>query len=179
MELSVREITASDVELIVDYFVHADVDFLSGMGADKGKLPERSDWINMLIKELDKPTEDKKLYYILWQLDGQPVGHSNINYINYGNSANMHLHLWNSENRQSGIGTHFLRKTIPFYFDRFRLKTLVCEPYALNPAPNSTLKKLGFRFVRAYETTPGIINFHQKVNRYELTRQEFDNMNGK
>ena len=44
------------------------------------------------------------------------------------------------------------------------LENLYCEPYALNLAPNGTLLKLGFKLVKQYETTPGSINFYQKVN---------------
>jgi len=47
----------------------------------------------------------------------------------------------------------------------------MCEPYALNPAPNKILKKVGFTFIKIYETTPGWINFKQKVNQYEFGKE--------
>jgi hypothetical protein len=33
------------------------------------------------------------------------------------------------------------------------------------------LIKAGFRFIKRYRTTPGLISFEQDVNRYELDRQ--------
>jgi RimJ/RimL family protein N-acetyltransferase len=176
MQLSVREYTAHDIEKIVDYFIQADIDFLKGMGADKRKFPERKPWIELLQKELVKAYHEKSYYYLVWLLDHQPIGHSNVNQIEFGASAQMHLHVWNSERRKSGLGVAFLRRTIPYYFEKLALKKLICEPYSLNVAPNKTLLKVGFKFVRTYETIPGPINFRQIVNRYELTREQFDKM---
>lgn len=175
MNLSVREMKASDIELVVDYFVNADADYLQGMGADKDKLPDRSTWISNLIKELNKPIKEKGNYYILWLLNGEPIGHSNINKLAFGSHANMHLHMWRSDNRRSGCGLDLLKLTIPYYFDNFGLKKLICEPYALNPAATKVLEKLGFEFIKAYDITPGVICFHQTVNRYELTKDQFYN----
>lgn len=168
--LAIREMQLSDIPRIVDYFVKADADFLKGMGVDPDKLPESQTWIDKLVGEYHKPYVDKESYYIIWLLNDEPVGHSNINNIYFGTSATMHLHLWPHEHRQSGLGQQFLRMTIPWYFQHFELKKLICEPYAENIAPNKTLPKLGFQLVRTYDTTPGWINFHQTVNRYELSR---------
>ena len=93
MSLSVREMTLSDIEHIVDYFVNADDDFLTGMGADKSKLPKREEWIKKLQLEHNKSYSEKEFYYIIWCIDDLPVGHSNINNIVFGQTATMHLHL--------------------------------------------------------------------------------------
>ena len=97
--------------------------------------------------------------------------HSNINNIEFGKSATMHLHLWEFIKRKSGLGIEFLKMSIPYYFENFGLEKLVCEPYSENVAPNRVLPKLGFKLKRTYETTPGYINFRQTVNRYELTKE--------
>ncbi len=173
MNISVRTMKKSDIVLIVDYFINADTEFLKGMGAEKSKLPTRTVWIKKLNQEFDKHIEDKEFYYIIWQINSMPIGHSNINKIDYGNTATMHLHLWKDQKRKKGLGLDFLNQTIPIYFTKFKLKKIICEPYALNLAPNKILKKVGFQFVRNYETVPGEINFYQAVNRYELTIAQF------
>ena len=173
MNCSVREMVENDIELVVDYFINSSAEFLKGMGADKSKLPKRNVWINNIKAELDKPYKDKNLYYMIWLLDGQPVGHSNINHVTYGKTATMHLHLWKSKKRKSGLGIQFVKKSIPYYFKNFQLETLNCEPYAENPAPNKILPKLGFTYNRSYLTTPGTICFPQMVNKYQLTKGEF------
>jgi len=170
MILSVREMIVNDIENIVDYFVDADADFLKAMGADKRKLPERKAWIKKLKAELEKPYEEKKFYEIVWLIDNQSVGHSSINNINFGESATMHLHLWKGNNRKKGLGVEFLKQSIPYYFEHFKLEKLICEPRAENIAPNKVLRKVGFHLIRTYETTPDWINFHQTVNRYELIK---------
>ncbi|MBC2845427.1 GNAT family N-acetyltransferase [Winogradskyella flava] len=172
MKLNVREIQENDIEKIVNYFVNADAEFLKGMGADKSKLPKRENWIKKLESELKKPYKTKEFYYIIWLLDNQEIGHSNINNIEFGKSATMHLHLWNNAKRRSGLGLDFLRLTIPYYFKNFGLEKLICEPNAKNIAPNKVLKKLEFELIRNYDTTPGWINFHQTVNRYELKKEQ-------
>ena len=156
--LSVREYELNDIELIVDYFYSASPEFIRGMGADKNKLPKRSEWINKLRSEKLQSYNKMTNFYLIWERDGKPVGHSNINQISFQSHAYLHLHLWNVEKRKKGIGLEFLEKSIPVYFKRFKLQTLICEPYSLNPAPNKILKKAGFEFVRTYETTPGFIN---------------------
>ena len=172
MNTEIREFVESDIATIVDYFLKADAAFLRGMGADKDKLPSREKWIQKLTTELDKPYPTKKYHYIIWLRDGQAVGHSKVNHINYGESATMHLHLWENALRKKGLGVKFLRKTLPLYFEKFVLKKLICEPYSKNIAPNKILKKIGFDLVRIYTTIPGPINFKQKVHRYELTKEQ-------
>ena len=83
MKLSVREMKSVDIALIIDYFVNADAAYLNGMGADKDKLPSKTVWTDRLKLELEKPVLDKEYYYLIWQLDDQPIGHSNINNINF------------------------------------------------------------------------------------------------
>jgi RimJ/RimL family protein N-acetyltransferase len=172
MKLTVREIQANEIEKIVDYFVNADTRFLKEMGADKCKLPKKKNWIEKLESEFKKSNVEKEFYYIIWLFDNQAIGHSNINNIEFGKSATMHLHLWNIDKRKNGLGLNFLRLTIPDYFRNFELEKLICEPYLKNIAPNKVLKKLDFELVRAYDTTPGWINFRQTVNRYELKRKQ-------
>lgn len=162
-----------DIDPIVDYFLDADAEFLKGMGADKSKLPNRTDWTKKLNLEFEKSNKKKEFYYIIWLKDDQPIGHSNINNIDFGKSATMHLHLWKSDSRKSGLGLSFLNQTLPFYFENFELEKLICEVFLENIAPNRTLKKAGFEFIKAYETIPGRINFTQIVNRYEMTKGQF------
>lgn len=166
----------SDHIRIVDYFLQADKDFLVYMGVDIAKLPGRQEWLDILDADFALKTREKKFFYIIWLLDNQPVGHSNINKIEYANEAYMHLHLWQSPLRQKGIGLKFLQLAIPIFFDIFKLKNLFCEPSAANPAPNRALEKLGFDLIRSYHTIPGWINSYQAVNKWCLSREKFESL---
>lgn len=171
--LSVREIEAGDVELLTGYWLGADAAFLQGMGADPAKLPGREQWIAMLSAQLGQAYPDKQSYCIIWQANGRPVGHSNVNRISWGEEAYMHLHLWHPGARHKGWGPELVKMTLPYFFENLQLKKLCCEPYALNPAPNKVLEKTGFTFVKKYTTTPGFINFEQTVNRWELSHAQY------
>ena len=171
--LSVREISDTDFESIVDYFLKADKDFLSGMGVDISKLPKREEWLKSLSEEYQLPVINKKNFYVIWVLSNEAVGHSNINKIIYGQQAYMHIHLWHSDKRQKGLGSEFIKMSLPYYFDNFKIEKLYCEPYALNPAPNMTLSKSGFDFIEQYETVPGWLNFHQPVNKWCMDLKKY------
>lgn len=169
---SVRELKISDIGAITDYWLHSDAAFLTGIGVDLTKLPARDEWVAMLTAQTMAPIEEKQSYCMIWEINGQPVGHSNVNKIVFGKEAYMHLHLWHSQERQHGFGTALVKLTLPYFFERLQLRTLYCEPYALNPAPNRTLEKLGFTFEKKYITTPGWINFEQPVNRWKLAYED-------
>lgn len=171
--LSVREIQKNDLPSIIDYWLGSDPAFLRGMGVDLGKMPDREQWTAMLAAQLDQSYEDKKSYCLIWQADGEPVGHSNVNKIVFGQEAYMHLHLWNSGARKRGLGVNLVKMGLPYFFNNLKLKTLYCEPYALNPAPNKTLEKVGFAFVKEYVTVPGMLNFEQTVNLWELSYEKY------
>lgn len=144
------------------------------MGVDVSKLPSRQEWLDILRSNAASGIEAKMFFYMIWLLDNKPVGHSNINKIVFASEAYMHLHLWETQTRQKGMGLEFIRLTLPFYFDTFKLKNLFCEPSASNAAPNKTLKKAGFDFVKSYDTIPGWINTYQTVNRWVLTKEKYD-----
>ncbi len=177
-KLSVREITENDFSAIVDYFLNADSDFLLALGVDASIMPERKAWLNLLADDYHQSVENKKFYYIIWLLDGTPVGHSNINKIIFGKEAYMHLHMWQLDNRQKGIGLQFVQMSVPYYINNFKLKNLYCEPYALNLPPNKTLQKAGFDFREQYETTPGWLNFFQKVNKWCMSNEKYKTLYG-
>lgn len=172
-EIEVRPfLSREDYELMVDYFHKGDDLFLRGMGVDRAKLPKRAAWLDALLIDHERPDNSRDRFYLLWIFNGCRVGHSSVNKIVPGNEAYIHLHMWNPQLRAGGLGTEFVRRSASFYFERFNLKKLVCEPNAENPAPNRVLEKLGFAFVRRYKTIPTNIAYEQEVNRYELKTPE-------
>lgn len=171
--LSVRELQEQDIVPLSQYWFTAEPSFLIGMGVDLDKMPKEEEWMNMLAEQVRTPLEQKKSYCIIWEIDKVAVGHSNINKIIFGQEAAMHLHLWKPGIRKRGMGTELVKMTIPYFFRNYKLQTLYSEPYALNPAPNKTLEKAGFQFVKEYVTVPGWINFEQPVRRWEMSYEQF------
>jgi len=171
--LSVRALHFEDIPLLLNYWFTAEHPFLKSMGVDVEKMPSQDQFRQMLIDQLNTPIEHRRSYCIIWLSNGEPVGHSNTNPTNFGEDATMHLHLWHSAKRKQGVGTALLKLTIPLFFETLHLKTLWCEPYALNAAPNKTLEKVGFEFVKEYVTIPGYINFEQPVKQWKLSFERF------
>ncbi len=176
MELSVRELTESDIPLISDYWTFYEAPFMEGMGVDVSKLPTREALGIMLRDQIKQSYKEKKAYSLIWVVDGEAVGHNNVNRIVYGESAYMHLHMWKAGLRKQGIGTELVKLALPFFFKNLELQKIYCEPYALNPAPNKTLEKLGFTFVKKHTYVPGPICFEQEVNLWELSYDQFEKL---
>lgn len=156
----------SEYEGVIDYFLRADDDFLAGMGVDRSLIPPRDVWLRTALADHELPDEKKDRLYLGWFYQGQQVGHSSVNKIRFGDEAFFHLHMWRPDLRRSGLGLYLCEQSIKIYFDRLKLNTLWCEPYVANPAPNRTLVKLGFEFVKRYHTIPGTTCFEQDVNLY-------------
>ncbi len=173
-KIKVRDLTIDDIKFIADYWLTSDPDYLISIGVDLSKLPTRKGLTKMLTSQINLPDSKKSSLAMILEINGIPSGHCNVNGIVYGQQATMHLHLWTSDNRQKGLGTMMVLKSLPTFFDRLKLKVLYCEPYALNSAPNRTLEKIGFEFIRRFVTVPGSLNFEQEVNKYKLTREKFE-----
>lgn len=172
-KLSVREVQQSDIDLIVNYWLSADDAFLTGMGVDLTKIPSREEMVTLLSAQLNQSYKEKKSYCIIWLIDGKPAGHSNVNKIQFGEEACMHLHLWKADVRQKGMGAIFVKMTLPYFFKNLHLKKLYCEPYAVNPAPNKTVEKIGFTFIREHLCIPGNFNFLQQTKLWELADTDY------
>lgn len=163
-----------DIPLITAYWLQASPGFLRGMGADPAKMPDETYWRQALQQQLATPYPEKLSYCTVWEYEGKAIGHCNVNKILFGKEAFMHLHIWSPGFRQQGGGLRLLRLSLPYFFDCLQLRTLYCEPYALNPAPNKTLERAGFSFLEEYITVPGTINFEQPVRLWSMTRAQFD-----
>jgi ribosomal-protein-alanine N-acetyltransferase len=177
-ERTVRPMKYDEVDLMINYFLDADQEFLNGLGVDPEKLPGFDEWRLLLKHDYDHPLEKRRFFYLIWELEGTPVGHSNIGDIIYGHEAYMHLHLWAPGKRRHGHGSQFVRKSIKVYFQTFNLNRLFCQPYSHNTAPNKTLAKAGFEFIETLNMVPSWINFHQSVNKWILTKERFEKLIG-
>ena len=170
MSLTVREMTAAETDLIVEYFLHSTPEHLEMLGVDPTRFPSAASWREFLHRESALPIEQRSLVLVIWLSDDQPIGFSTADKISFGEQANMHLHVIDPERRHQGIGADCVRRSVDLYFDRLKLKRLFCEPHAFNVAPNRTLQKAGFKYLKTHMTVPGPFNFHQAVTRWVFER---------
>lgn len=174
--LSIRELQTEDIPLLAGYWFTAGPEFLKGMGVDVKKMPDKAGFVQMLQEQLETPLAQRRSFALIWLADNQPIGHTNTNPTFFGDYAHMHLHIWDAQFRRKGLGVELVKMALPHFFEKLQLNKLVCEPYALNPAPNKTLEKVGFELEKEYITMPGSINFEQPVKRWVLTRERYRQM---
>lgn len=170
MPVNVREMTLAEVDIIIDYFHQATPEFLDMLGVDPTRLPSRRDWRARYESEYEKPVDQRRAILLLWLSDDAAVGFSTADKITFGEQANMHLHVAEADLRNSGLGAESVKLSAEIYFDKLKLKRLFCEPNAFNTAPNRTLQRAGFRYLKTYMTVPGPLNYRQAVTRWVLER---------
>ena len=170
MTLTVREMKESEIDVVIDYFVRSTPEHLEILGVDPTRLPAPESWRERFRREHVQPIKQRAWIVVIWLQDEQPVGFSSCDKIVYGEQANMHLHVIDPERRNRGYGVECVRHSVDIYYEQLKLKRLFCEPNAFNVAPNRTLQKAGFKYLKTHMTVPGPFNFHQAVTRWVMER---------
>ena len=83
LKLSVRLWRKEDIDLVIDYSLSSSDAYMKQLGALPDKLPSREEWKQFLRKEINLPYQKASYFYIIWEIDAIPVGHSNLNDIKY------------------------------------------------------------------------------------------------
>jgi RimJ/RimL family protein N-acetyltransferase len=170
MVVTVREMAVGELDLIIRYFHEATPEFLETLGVDPSRLPVPAAWRERLEQQCGLPMDQRASVALIWLLDEEPCGFSTADKIVFGERANMHLHVIDPERRRRGLGVEAVRKSVALYFELLRLRTLFCEPNAFNVAPNRTLQRAGFKYLKTHMTVPGPLNYHQAVTRWAIER---------
>jgi RimJ/RimL family protein N-acetyltransferase len=170
MTLTVREMTGSEVDVILEYFLKSTPEHLELLGVDPSRLPNTESWRERWRREAALPIDQRAVVLVIWLSDGRPIGFSTADKIAHGEQANMHLHIVDPQRRNQGVGVECVRRSADIYFGRLKLKRLFCEPNAFNVAPNRTLQKAGFKYLKTHMTVPGPLNYHQAVTRWVMER---------
>jgi RimJ/RimL family protein N-acetyltransferase len=170
MDLTVREMRVEEVDLIIGYFHRSTPEYLETLGVDPTRLPSPEAWRDRYALQSKLPIDQRTALALIWLSDDRPVGFSTSDKIVYREQANMHLHMVDLENRRRGMGVECVRRSAEIYFERLKLRSLFSEPNAFNVAPNRTLQKAGFKYVKTHMTVPGLMNYHQAVTRWVMER---------
>ncbi|MCT4623235.1 MAG: GNAT family N-acetyltransferase [Schleiferiaceae bacterium] len=172
-QLECRSMTSEDVALVAQYWANLKSEDMQRMGVDESKLPDLNTLKQNLNHQLSLPIEERRSYATIWYVNKEQIGHCNVNPFEFDKEGFLHLHVWKPLNRNKGLGTKLVELSVRHFFKELSLKTIYSEPFAENTAPNATLPKVGFKKMKTYETIPGSINFLQRVNRWQLKREEF------
>jgi RimJ/RimL family protein N-acetyltransferase len=176
MNRRVRDMLEHETQLVVDYFLSADAEALARMGIDPGKLVDAATWNARLREDVARPIGARRWHFVLWEIDGTPIGHSNIGDIEPQKHGYMHLHIWRPDLRARGHGPALVLESVGRYFDVLGVEVVYCQPNAFNVAPNRALYRAGFEYLETNETTPGWLNHHQSVTRWAMRRTHFERL---
>ena len=169
--LSIRAMTPQDAAFIADYFCLGSPEYFENMGIDPKKIPNRESYFKSLLQLIETPKEKAKAFYSVWLIDGEPVGHSGLKDIIFGEFGSQHLHLWKTQERGKGYGAKlFCLSSLDFY-DRFSLKKLICEPRASNLLPNRMLAKIGFPKLGSRVAASSEISQVCELNTYAIEKE--------
>ena len=158
----------AEAQLIIDYFHAATPEHLELLGVDPTRLPDPGRWMDRYAADYSKPMQDREFILVAWEANGERVGFSTADKIRFGQEAYMHLHMVDPQHRGAGSGLRCVQETVRLYFDLLQLERLFSEPNAFNVAPNRTLQRAGFRYVKTHMTVPGRLNYHQAVTRWVI-----------
>ena len=162
----VRQMSVDEANLVVDYFVGASVQSLAAIGLDASRLPTRNAWISHLAQDWSRPAERRESSGVVWEIDQSLIGFSTLTDIRFGDSASVHLHIFDEANRGRGYGTLFVRLAAEWFADEFCLLRVYSEPNAFNTPANRALQGAGFRWVSTQESEPDNLSLMQTTNRW-------------
>ena len=166
MDVTAAEMSVDELDAVIDYFHDAPAEHLEILGVDPTRLPRRDRWQAMLEDDLQQPYPQRERLWVTWRHSGDMVGFSSVDRVAFGLHAFMHLHIIDDGQRTGGVGSAAVTASLPIFFERLELVRLYCEPNAFNVAPNRTVQRCGFRYVKTHMTVPGPLNYHQAVTRW-------------
>jgi branched-chain amino acid transport system ATP-binding protein len=175
--LEVVELRENHIPFINSYWDNSSEPFLRAMGVDPTKLGPSSARTEKLREIIATPDRKKTTCSLVWEVNGSPIGYTTLKRIQFGQHADVHLHIWDESSRGKGYGTYLFSRSLKIFFDRFQLTKILCEPAATNRSSNSVLRKVGARFIQNIRLIPSEICFEIESAQYEITRQIVEHAN--
>ena len=170
--LTIRALEGSDIPHIVKYFYEASSVDLDRMGIDQTRLTNAAEMTSSLMTTVaEAKSAAASAYYLVWQVDGQPIGFSSLKDITPSRqAAGMHLHMWNALSRGQGFGATFFCLSVLEFYRLSGVAEIVCEPSAANPLPNRMLQRVGFPLLKSYRGRSSYLCAEIQLNRYDIRK---------
>src|SRR5262245_46741470 len=133
MQLMVRPWVQNDIPEIVRYWMTISDADAERMGCDLSRFPSSEEYQRILGEQVQAPPETATAFYSMWVVSGQTIGFASLKNICFGIRGEMHLHIWNTDQRGKGIGGRLFCMSAIDFFERFKVSEIICEPGASNP----------------------------------------------
>jgi RimJ/RimL family protein N-acetyltransferase len=164
---SVRPMEERDIPHVVAYWCGATPAQLAAMGADPARVPD-ADALTATLRRTLEPGSAHA--YSIWEVEGRAVGHASLKDIEPGLQGSIHLHLWVGELRGRGHGAILFCRSVVEFYERFSLRSMICEPSASNPAPNAMLRRIGFPLLFERSGRSSELSLETRLARYAIER---------
>ena len=171
MELSVRPIRPNDFEDFINYWLNLSPAERDLLGVDPTRVPTADRMRSDLEAMVGTPEGQARSFVLAWCVDGKSIGHSSLKEILSGESGTMHLHIWRADLRGRGLGPRLFCLSVLDFYQRFKLKRIICEPKADNPAPNRVLVQVGFPLIGTRVGASSELSTVSKLNCYDIVRE--------
>lgn len=171
VRLGVRPMRTEDVPAVVRYWTEASRSDLERMGVDAAKLPTADELARSLSTLCLTSAREARTFYLVWEVDGAAIGYASLKNIRYGDSGEIHLHIWDASARGQGHGARLFALSALDFYERFALKRIVCEPKADNPMPNRMLHKSGFALLGMRVGASSELSKICQLNVYSIDRE--------
>src|SRR6516164_5900873 len=168
--LTVRPLAREDFDGYIAYFARPSKTDAERMGLAIDRVPSAARLRSDLETTLATPVDRLRSFVLAWCVDGKTIGHSSLKDIIWGDVGSMHLHMWRADLRGKGYGPRLFCLSALDFYDRFKLKRIMCEPKADNPMANRALKKIGFPLVLTHVAASSELSVVCELNRYEILR---------
>ena len=171
MDLSVRPLAADDFDNFINYWLGLSQAEIERLGIAIDRVPSAARMRSDLEAMLAAPYDDVRSFVLAWCINGEAIGHSSLKDIVPGDFGSIHLHIWRADLRGKGHGPHLFCLAAVDFYERFKLKRIVCEPKADNPPPNRLLQRIGFPLISTRIGRSSELSRICKLNRYDIVRE--------
>lgn len=141
------------------------------MGVDPARVPAAEAMAAALEQVIAIPDDQARTAYMIWLVDGRAIGYSGLKNIRHGHGGEIHLHMWEAAARGQGHGGRLFALSALAFYERFRLREIICEPKADNVMPNRMLAKAGFPLVGSRIGASSELSTESLLNIYAIPRE--------
>jgi len=171
MDLSVRPLEAEDFDAFINYWLGLSQGEIERLGVAIDSLPSAARMRSELEAIVAAPNDGVGRFVLAWCINGEAIGHASLKDIVPADFGSIHLHMWRPEFRGKGYGPHLFCLAAVDFYERFKLRRIICEPKADNPAPNRLLQRIGFPLTSTRTGRSSELSVICKLNRYEIMRE--------
>jgi RimJ/RimL family protein N-acetyltransferase len=170
MELSVRPLATEDLDEFVDYWMNLSQGEIERMGVAIERVPSAIQMRSELETAIAAPVDTLSSFVLVWCLDAKAIGHSSLKDIRPRDFGSLHLHMWRPDLRGKGYGPRLFCLAALDFYERFKLKRMICEPKAGNSIANRMLQKIGFPLLLTRVGASSELSVICELNRYDINR---------